>query len=172
MEYWKDINGYEGLYQVSNYGRVRSLPRKTTSGKILTQFISRGYYKVVLCKDNIKKNWNVHKLVAIAFVPNPNNYTDINHKDENKLNNIATNLEWCSKSYNQRYGTRNKRMLVSRNGCNKEKPVFQLDMEGSLIKEWISATEASRILNINRESIRRCCIGKRKTAGGFIWKYK
>lgn len=119
MEIWKDIEEYEGLYQVSNLGRVRSLDRvvegKSSSirlhrGKILSPGVnSTGYYMVVLCKDGHTHAYTIHRLVSNTFIPNPNNYTHINHKDENKLNNNIKNLEWCSHQYNVNYGTTNLR---------------------------------------------------------------
>ena len=123
-EIWKDIKGFEGLYQVSNMGEVKSLDRKVIQyngynyseriykGKMLKSAISRnGYKRVVLQNVNAKKNCCVHRLVAEAFIPNPNNLLIINHKDENKLNNQVENLEWCTQSYNINYGNRNKKVI-------------------------------------------------------------
>ena len=118
-EIWKDIEGYEGLYKVSNLGRIKSLPKfhKTRySGymkkeRILKpRFDTYGYLMVVLCKNKKEKNYLVHKLVANAFIPNTKNYDCINHKDEDKTNNCVDNLEWCDRYYNNNYGTRNKRI--------------------------------------------------------------
>lgn len=119
MEFWKDIEGYEGLYQVSNLGRVRSLDRvvegKSSSvrlhrGKILSPGVnSTGYYMVVLHKDGGGRAYTVHRLVSNTFIPNPYNYPYVNHKDENKLNNSVDNLEWCTVKYNTNYGTANLR---------------------------------------------------------------
>lgn len=104
MEEWKDITGYEGLYQVSNLGRVRR------SGKILKGgYNNKGYHTINLCKNGISKSFFVHRLVAIAFIPNPNNFPIVNHKDENPKNNCVDNLEWCTKSYNATYGTAKER---------------------------------------------------------------
>ena len=109
-EVWKDIEGYEGLYQVSNLGRVKGINdyMKYKSGRILTQYLmdrGKGYYKVWLYKNTKRKMCYVHRLVAQAFIPNPNNYPDINHKDENSRNNVVENLEWCTEAYNMSYGT-------------------------------------------------------------------
>lgn len=118
MEEWKDIKGYEGIYQVSSYGRIRSLDRiverKTGNyhieGRILRQNDdTHGYLKVNLTKHDKKKTFKVHRLVAQAFIENPNNYECVNHKDENKQNNNIKNLEWCTKEYNNNYGTIQKR---------------------------------------------------------------
>ena len=113
-EIWKDIKGYEGLYQISNYGEVKSLEKKagfsTRKEKILKQHLDKdGYVKVYLCKNNKVKFLSVHRLIAEAFIPNPNNFPQINHKDENKQNNKIENLEWCTCKYNINYGTRTKR---------------------------------------------------------------
>ena len=113
-EIWKDIKGYEDLYQISNYGEVKSLEKKagfsTRKEKILKQHLDKdGYVKVYLCKNNKVKFLSVHRLIAEAFIPNPNNFPQINHKDENKQNNKIENLEWCTCKYNINYGTRTKR---------------------------------------------------------------
>lgn len=122
MEEWRDIKCFEGIYQVSNLGRVKSLDRKkiqfngynysekTYKGKILKPAIVRYYERVLLQNKDIKKNYFIHRLVAEAFIPNPNNYNCVNHKDENKLNNNVENLEWCTHSYNINYGQRNNKV--------------------------------------------------------------
>lgn len=113
-EEWKDIKGYEGLYKISNLGRVKSLPkhagRSYRKERILKNSIDKdGYIKVTLCKNNKTSFLSIHRLLAIAFIPNPNNFPQINHKDENKQNNNLNNLEWCTCKYNINYGTRTKR---------------------------------------------------------------
>lgn len=116
-EIWKDIVGYEGLYQVSNLGNVKRLKGYKGRGKgyiVEEHFIqpsinSRGYQNVVLCKNGKTKTFSMHRLVAIAFLDNSNNLPQVNHKDENKLNNCVDNLEWCNSKYNNNYGTRNKK---------------------------------------------------------------
>lgn len=133
QEIWKDINGYEGYYQVSNYGRVKSfdtivpsgtknhiMHQRIRKGKFLKQFDNgRGYLKVTL-GYNGRKSFFVHKLVATAFIPNPNNYIEVNHIDENKYNNIVSNLEWCDRKYNCNYGTRNLRLSETKRKLNTE----------------------------------------------------
>lgn len=132
-EQWKDIKGYEGLYEVSNLGNVRSLDRivkrgqgyMIKEGRILAQFYEekKGYYQVALAKDGKAKKYRVHRLVALAFLDNPSNYTDVNHKDEVKTNNNVDNLEWCTRKYNNNYGTKPERirkaMLGNTNGRKK-----------------------------------------------------
>lgn len=170
-EIWKDIKDYEGLYQVSNWGRVKSLKRlvkkwngsRTVSEKILQPLIqSNGYYYVGLVKNNKRINYKIHRLVAEHFIPNPNNYKEVNHKDENKTNNVVTNLEWCDRKYNQNYGTRTEK-------CSKK--VYQYTLDGKFVKEWKSTAECGRN-GFKQSSVAACCRGELKTYKGFIWKYK
>lgn len=168
-EIWKDIKGYEGLYQVSNLGRVKSLRRNI----ILKQGITCGYERVVLYTNNSYKNFLIHRLVAHAFIPNPDNLPQVNHIDENKLNNCADNLEWCDSKYNSSYGTRRKRISQRLlNNKNKSKIVLQYSLEGIFIKEWKSTRDAQRNLGFNQSYISKCCRGKQAYAYGYIWKYK
>lgn len=120
-EIWKDIEGYEGLYQISNLGRVKSLEKYVNTAiknntkvkrkeQILKQYNKNGYLQVTLTHNNKRKYFGVHRLVANAFIPNLNNYPQVNHKDENTLNNCVDNLEWCTAKYNCNYGTRNSRI--------------------------------------------------------------
>jgi len=173
-EIWKDIAGFEGHYQVSNLGRVRGLERsiKYSTGKIAVhkskifkgQYIY-GYYYVHLCKNNKVKAFRVHRLVASAFIENPNNYEYVNHKDENKANNKSENLEWCTAKYNINYGT-NK----DRSSKKKEKPVVQIDINTNLpITEFSSGIMAANALKLVASHIYGCCNGKRETHGGYKW---
>ena len=170
-EIWKDIQEYEGLYQVSNLGRIKSFPRPGTRTKkirILKQTIGKhGYYCVVLYKNGKPKTKIVHRIVAETFINNKNNYNIVNHKDENSLNNNVSNLEWCSQKYNINYGTGNKR----RSDTEKIQ-INQYDLKGNLIKEWKGIIDASKKLKISNGNIVNCCKGKRKTAGGYKWNYK
>ena len=169
---WKDIEGYEGLYQISNFGEVKSLAREIDNfnqccdkDKLLSGGIKRGYRQVILLKDSRRKYVSVHRLVANAFIPNPNNLPIINHKDEDKLNNKADNLEWCDYKYNTNYGTGLKRRANSH-----KKPVCRIDKNG--IKHiYPSATDAARILGIKQCYISRCCNGDRKTLYGETWNF-
>ena len=165
-EIWKDKKDYEGHYQVSNLGRVKSI--KFGKEIILKQHINikGGYYYVCLLKNGKHKNYYVHRLVAEAFLPITDNLPQVNHKDENKLNNSVDNLEWCTNEYNHNYGTINERISQS-----QSKPVLQYDLNGNLIKEWKSINECGRN-GFNQGDICKCCNGKRKTAKGFIWVYK
>lgn len=185
MEIWRDVNNYEGLYQVSNQGNVRSLdrPRKNydintggfteilIKGKYLKPRITPFGYKAVLLSKNSKRKWYfVHKLVAEAFIDNPDELPFVNHKDENKLNNNVENLEWCTHKYNDNYGTRNER--ISKAKINNTYNVKSVQcIETGVI--YPSIREASRQTNIPNTNISACCKGKYgyKTAGGFHWKY-
>ena len=171
IEIWKDYKDYEGLYQASNLGRLRSLDRWVSKNGSM-QFIkgrilkllnhNAGYLSVNLWKNNKVKTYLVHRIIAEVFLPNPNNYKEVNHKDEDKTNNNVNNLEWCDAKYNSNYGTRNERL---------SKSVLQYDLEGNFIKEWKSTMECCRN-GYNQGAVAACCQGKRKTHKGFIWKYK
>jgi hypothetical protein len=164
METWKDIKCYEGLYQVSNLGRVRSLPRKLCKGTILkARDNGYGYLTVGLSKNNNTVRYKVHRLVAQTFLPNIHHYDDVNHKDGNKYNNSTTNLEWCSRSYNMKH--------AYKMGLLKSVPVLQLDKNGNIIKKWKGAKYVYEKLGIPDSNINRCCKGERNTAGGYRWKY-
>jgi len=163
MEEWKDISGYEGLYQISNYGNVRAINYNHT-GRTKDMRLcnsSFGYSQICLTKNNHKSTKKVHRLVAEAFIPNPNNYKAVNHKDENKKNNHVDNLEWCSAKYNNNYGTRIART---------SREYYQLDLDGKLISVWKSGKEIERELGFDRRHINRCCAGGIPTAYGYKWK--
>ena len=169
METWKQINGYEGLYDISNQGRVKSLNYKRTGmEKILKpRKVAGGYLQVTLCKDGEVKELLVHRLVAEAFIPNPNNLDTVNHKDEVKTNNVASNLEWMSMKDNLNYGTRNKRAAEA-----KSKSVQMFDKStGELLVTFPSTMEAERVTGIHQGNICRCCNGERKSSGGYAWRY-
>lgn len=162
-EIWRNIEGYEGLYQVSNTGKVRN----TKTGKIFkTQIEHCGYEYVILHKGKKEKLCLIHRLVALAFVPNPNNYPCVNHKDECKTNNVYTNLEWVDHKTNCNYGTRNKK--ISRAHC---KPIYQYSIDGTFIKEWNSINAAANYYNISSQRLSHCVNGRSKTSYGYVWKY-
>ena len=180
QEFWKDIKGYEGKYQVSNLGNVRSLDTKciarnqfngtgirTSKGKVLSQSGTR-YKKVALYdKNHNKKFYSVHRLVAEAFILNPNNYKYVNHKDENKFNNYYINLEWCTQKHNCNCGTRN--MRLSKNNSYK---VNQYDSNHNFIKSWNSLREISMNLNVTISQLHSAIYSKKeKLLCGYIWKY-
>ena len=165
-EEWRDIEGYEGLYQVSNLGRVRSLNcrgHKGCIGILTPRLDGKGYEMVALYKEGKARNTKVHRLVAQAFIPNPNNYPQVNHKDENKTNNIVENLEWCTGKYNSNYGTGK-----IRSGIKQGKKIICIDTG----QEFDRIREAARVYGICHNNIVECLKGKRKTAGGYKWKYK
>ena len=165
-EVWKDVSGYEGLYQVSNKGRVKSL--KFGKERIMKPCNNgRGYLFILLCKNGNRKKNKVHRLVAKAFLSNLDNLPEVNHKDENKTNNCVENLEWCDSKYNINYGSHNQR-----SGEKRSKPVFQYSKDGEFVRKWKSTKDVERNLGYAHTNISSCCLGKRKSAYGFIWKYK
>ena len=166
-EEWKDIKGYEGLYQVSNKGQVKS----THNDIILKPAMNNhGYYWVDLLNHGIRKADTIHRLVAQAFISNPNNYPQVNHKDENKSNNRVDNLEWCTAQYNHDYGTRNERAIKHMAEAISI-PVVQLDNNHKLIKVWKSASSVN-IQGIEHQHISECCSGKIITYKNYYWLYK
>jgi hypothetical protein len=189
-EIWKDIKGYEGLYQVSNLGKVKSLNRYITNknnkqqyynGKMLSGNIRHGYLKLTLSKDNIQKTIPIHILVAKTFIPNPENKPEVNHIDGNKSNNCVNNLEWCTRSENELHAYRNglaKSSLKQKEAVakyakeNYSKKVLQYNLNGDFIKEWNSMHDVWRELGIRPSYICRCCKGLRNHTFGYIWKYK
>lgn len=160
-EIWKDIEEYEGLYQVSNQGRVKSL--KYGKERILKPAPnSDGYLFVVLCKDGKTKTYFVHRLVAMAFIPNPEGLPCINHKSCIRTENNVNNIEWCDHSYNNSYGARVEKY---------SKPVIQMSLNNEVLTIWPSASEASKKSGFNTSAICRCCQGKLQTHKGFKWEY-
>lgn len=157
VEVYKDINGYEGLYKVSNLGNVKSF--HTGKEKILKPNKNNcGYLQVDLYKEGKRKQHLVHRLVAMAFIDNPQNLEQINHRDENPTNNNVSNLEFCTAAYNNNYGTRIKRFC---------KQVLCLETG----KVYPSTNEVERQLGFAHSYISKCCNGKRKTAYGYTWRY-
>lgn len=175
-EVWEPIRGYVGLYEVSNMGRVRSLCWYNTNKIHILKLKKEknGYYRVGLTKNGVQTSHLVHRLVAIAFIPNPNNYPCVNHKDENPSNNCVENLEWCTHSYNTKYGSCIERASNKRKNNKYSKVVLQYTLENVLLAEYPSTKEAHRQTGINRANIGACCNGypNHATAGGYIWKFK
>ena len=191
-EIWRDIKNYEGLYQVSNLGRVKSLARLDYSNHLRKEKILKprtnkdNYFDVKLCKEGIAKRFLSHRLVAEAFIPNPNNYPQVNHKTENPSRNFVyinedgtvdlekSELEWCTNEYNSNYGTRNKRVAEAHKGKkHSEKSVLQIDpVTNEVIAEFPSGRAVQRQLGFSQSHISACCLKKQKTCRGYIWRYK
>lgn len=180
-EIWKPVVGYEGLYEVSNIGRVRSLARivecnggrkRKLKTRILRQSCApSGYYMVTLHKKGKQKSGLVHRLVCEAFIPKPLGKDEVNHKDENSKNNNATNLEWVTAKENNNYGTRQERArkaIVEAQG----RAVRQLSRDGELVAEYESLSAACNATGTHVSNITKCAKVVYKTAGGYIWKYK
>ena len=160
MEEWRDIKGYEGKYMVSNLGRVKSLNYRRTGKEKIMEGVDngKGYLYVALWKDGKYKSCRINRLVAQAFLENPQNLPEVNHKNEDKTDNRVENLEWCSRQYNIEY--------------SKAKAVIGINKVSGLILEFPSASEASRQMGISQGSITMCCQGKGyKSAGGYVWFY-
>ena len=157
----RDVKNYEGLYAVTSCGRVWSYKYK----KFLTPWVNnKGYLFVDLYKNKKAKHYTLHRLVAEAYIPNPENLPEINHKDENKANNCLQNLEWCNHKYNHNYGTINERISNS-----KKIPILQYTLDGEFIREWSSATDVGKDVNTN---ILHCLKGRTNSAYGYKWIYK
>ena len=175
-EVWRDVKGYEGLYQVSSDGRVKSLGRtfidksgrkRTVKERILKPaFDGWGYLIVTLCAGGKRKNLMVHRLVCEAFNDNRDEKPEVNHINEIKTDNRACNLEWCTRRENLNHGTRNERSAKA-----LSKPICQYTLDEKIVKTWASLTEVKRQTGFNCGNISQAAHGNRKTAHGFIWKY-
>lgn len=175
MEIWLPVpvKEYSKDYKVSNYGRVLSLNyRRTGRSEVMKPFDNGdGYLKVILSKNRKTKKFFVHRLVAEAFLHNPENKPEVNHIDENKENNRVENLEWVDHKENINHGTRNQRVAEKCTNGKLSKIVLQLTKTGELIKEWSSTAECGRN-GFHQGAVVDCCLGKRKSHKGFRWKYK
>jgi len=179
VEIWRPIPNYEGYYEASNLGRIRSIYRYK---RVLKPMISNtGYERVDLFKNRHRRQYSVHRLVAITFVDNPDNKPFVNHRDENKINNCADNLEWVTHVENCRYGTaierRTKHFDYSKRKINNagqieacSKPIAQYTKDGRFVRNWKSASECARKNGWQISNIRRCCKKEYATAYGFVFR--
>lgn len=182
-ETWRDIPGYEGLYQVSSRGCVRSISRmiKTRDrwgndrlSHLQERIISpnrnckHGYLSICLYKDGTQKRVHIHRLVAIAFIPNPYGLPQINHKDEIRSNNNVENLEWCSAAYNNKYGSARQRMSAT-----KSRAILAIDSSGNVVGEFTSSKEAGERYGVTRDAIfKNIKRGSRNKSTGLTFRYK
>ena len=179
---WKDIVGYENEYQINQFGEIRTLKDSPKLKKydVLKPQISKrnGYVYQMLYKNGKEKLLRVHRLVAMAFLPNPNNLPQVNHKDGNKQNNSVDNLEWCEQSYNMKHAYKNGLQIPSENQRKaiintnklKQKKVCQIKY-GEIINTFSGISEASRQTKISISCISRCCNLKRKSTNGYEWRF-
>lgn len=183
-EKWKDIQGYEGLYQISNYGRVKSLgrisKRKSRWGGQYTVVMkekikkssknNKGYSTVHLNYKGKESNFLIHRLVGKAFISNPYNYPEIDHKNENKNDNKINNLIWCTRIYNNTKGIQSKEGRRTSSEF-RMKGVKQFDLQGNLLNTYKGIRIAEEKTSVDNRNIVKCCKGKVNSAGGFIWRY-
>ena len=168
----RDVPNFEGLYKVDDVGNIYSIRRAIILKPNINQ---KGYLLYSLCKNGKRIIVTGHRLVAEAFIPNPDNLPQINHKDENPSNNNVDNLEWCTAEYNNNYGHHREKLRIthSLNGAKSVmRAVIQMNKNGNVLNEFASITEASNVTNTSIANISMCCKGNRKTAGGYKWKFK
>lgn len=176
-EIWKPILETDGIYEISNLGNIRSIDRyakvcgggqRLVKGKIKKPVkCTNNYLELQASVHGKRKLFLVHRLVAQYFIPNPNNYPEVNHKDENPQNNSVDNLEWCTPKYNCNYGTRNQKCMEK----VIKKAVNQYNLDGTFIRRFEMVVDAARQLDIDSSQIIRVCKKKNKTAGGYLWEY-
>ena len=165
-EIWKDIKGYEGLYQVSSLGRVK----RVDTDRILKTYANKGYHQVQLSKNNIKSNKTIHRLVAQAFIPNPENKPEVNHIDEDKSNNSISNLNWMTSKENSNHGTRGIRIGVA-SGKTRSKAVKATNVMSGVTLNFESAAQCAKILSVSQGNVTRTLKGRSKTVGGYYVEY-
>jgi len=180
MEIWKDVVGYEGIYKVSSLGRVASLERVNARGQVVSPRIkatkqnNRGYIQISLSKDGKQEYKLLHRVVAEAFIKNPNNLPQVNHKDENKNNNNIDNLEWCTNMYNRHYGTGLERAAHNHNydeiACKNRKHVAQKDENNCVIAVWHGLLAAAEAVGGNKDAIRNS-VKRGHKSRGYYWSY-
>lgn len=189
-EEWVDIRGYEGLYMVSSYGRIYSVPRRHTNGGIIKpSYSGSGYLQTHLCKNGVTKTFQVHRIVAEHFLDNQLQLPEVNHKDENKSNNCVWNLEFCTRDYNQNYGTAIQRAALSHDyskssiksamhrdykevARKQARALIQYSEDGTIVKRWDSLREAARELGYSCGWLSSACNGVSKKAYGYFWKFE
>lgn len=172
-ELWKEVDGYNGRYEVSTHGRIKSYAQDKTNGKIkVGNPTKKGYLTFLFYDGNGHKKWiPVHRIVAMAFIDNPDNLPQINHKDEDKTNNYVSNLEWCTNEYNNHYGTRIQRVTEANMCCaSTSKKVYSVDSSGQ-IEYFDSIGEAERRTGNSHCNIVRALKGRRNTCGNRKWFY-
>lgn len=158
----RPIKGYEGIYEISETGRVFNCQ---TGQELKGNVNSYGYRVIALTKNGRKKDKKLHRLLVEAFIPNPNNYDCVNHIDGDKLNNSLDNLEWCTKGYNNRHAREQLSLDFS------IKPVIQTTLSGEVVAVWVNASRAASVLNGEPLLISACCRDTAKTAYGYKWYY-
>lgn len=169
-EIWKDVDGYEGLYQISNLGNVKSFRGSTKFGKpkeliLKPSTINSGYHVVTLYSENGKKRkFQIHRLVAEAFIENPEGFPCVNHKDENKTNNCVDNLEWCTYQYNNNYGTARVRASDT-----IARPIVQKTLNGEPLARYKSCKIAAELLGYKITNVVMWC--RKGIGGGYLWEY-
>ena len=181
MEEWRDFEGYEGYYQISGDGRVRSIDRVVIGAdgktyhyksRILKQVKARdGYMAVQLFRDSRCKTYKIHRMVALTFIPNPNNKPEVNHIDGDKSNNHASNLEWCTRSENIKHAVDHGLNSPIKAIEATKKKVEQIDSEGNTVKRWDTMTDAANEMGVHISNVSSCCHGRLKSTGGYSFRF-
>ncbi len=171
------VISFDGLYEISNFGRLKCLPKQRANNQILKESISNrkptadGYIRVSLSKDGIKKSAYLHRLVAEHFIPNPCNLPEVNHKDGDKANCRLDNLEWIDRKGNEKHAWDNGLKTTKGAGHFNSKPIIQMDVQGNVIGRFVNSTDMTIRTGFERSVVQRCCRGNIKHAYGFKWSY-